>query len=180
MLLPSQEIHARARNVRLLALDVDGVLTDGMVAIDSQGHESKQFFIRDGAALVWAQKLGLEVAWLSGRPSEVTVRRAKELRVKHVIQDGPDKAAGYDRLMSMVGLPDAAVAYMGDDLLDLPVLGRVGLSTAPADAAEIVKEQVHWISAAPGGRGAVRELVELLLRASERWTAVLDLHRVTR
>ena len=180
MLLPSQEIHARARNVRLLVLDVDGVLTDGTVAIDSQGHESKRFFIRDGAALVWAQKLGLEIAWLSGRPSDVTVRRGHELRIKHVIQDGPDKLAGYDRLMSMVGLPDAAVAYMGDDLLDLPVLCRVGLSAAPADAAEMVKERVHWVSIAPGGHGAVREVVELLLRASDRWNAVLDLHRAAR
>ena len=180
MLLPSQEIHARARDVRLLALDVDGVLTDGTVAIDSQGYESKQFFIRDGAAMVWAQKLGLEIAWLSGRPSEVTSRRAHELRIKHVIQDGPDKGAGYDRLMSMVGLPDAAVAYMGDDLLDLPVLSRVGLAAAPSDAAEMVKEQVHWVSAARGGRGAVRELVELLLRASDRWNAVLELHKASR
>jgi 3-deoxy-D-manno-octulosonate 8-phosphate phosphatase (KDO 8-P phosphatase) len=180
MLLPPQEIHARARTIRLLVLDVDGVLTDGTVAIDSQGHESKRFFIRDGAAMVWAQKLGLDIAWLSGRPSDVTVRRAQELRIKHVVQDGPDKAAGYDRLMSMVGLPDATIAYMGDDLLDLPVLCRVGLAAAPADAADVVKQQVHWVSAAAGGYGAVRELVELLLRASDRWNAVLDLHQPPR
>jgi 3-deoxy-D-manno-octulosonate 8-phosphate phosphatase (KDO 8-P phosphatase) len=180
MLLPPQEIDTRARKIRLLVLDVDGVLTDGTVAIDSQGHESKRFFIRDGAAMVWAQKLGLDIAWLSGRPSEVTLRRAHELRIKHVIQDGPDKGAGYDRLMSIVDVPDEAVAYMGDDLLDLPVISRVGLSAAPADAAEMVRQRVHWVSAAPGGHGAVREFVELLLGASDRWQGVLDLHRVPR
>ena len=177
MLLPLQDLHLRARDVRLLVLDVDGVLTDGTVAIDSQGNETKRFFIRDGAALIWAQKLGLDVAWLSGRPSDVTTRRARELRIKHVIQDGPDKGAAYDRLLSIVGLSDATIAYMGDDLLDLPVLCRVGLSAAPADAAAAVRERVHWVSAAPGGYGAVREFVELLLRAGDRWGAVMDLHQ---
>ena len=170
------DVQTRARNIRLLVLDVDGVLTDGCLEIDSRGRESKRFYIRDGAAMVWAQKVGLEVAWLSGRPSDVTLRRAHELRIKTVIQDGPDKGAGYDRLMSMFAHPDEAVAYMGDDLLDLPVLGRVGLSAAPADAAPLVQERVHWVSDAPGGRGAVRELIELLLQASDRWNSVMELN----
>ena len=170
------DVQTRARNIRLLVLDVDGVLTDGSLEIDSRGRESKRFYIRDGAAMVWAQKVGLEVAWLSGRPSDVTLRRAHELRIKTVIQDGPDKGAGYDRLMSMFSHSDEAVAYMGDDLLDLPVLGRVGLSAAPADAAPLVQERVHWVSGAPGGRGAVRELIELLLQASDRWDSVMELN----
>jgi 3-deoxy-D-manno-octulosonate 8-phosphate phosphatase (KDO 8-P phosphatase) len=176
MPLPLNDVQARARDIRLLVLDVDGVITDGAIEIDSRGRESKRFYIRDGAAMVWAQKVGLEIAWLSGRPSDVTLRRAHELRIKTVIQDGPDKGAGYDRLMSIAAHPETAVAYMGDDLLDLPVLGRVGLSAAPADADPIVRTRVHWVSLAPGGRGAVRELIELLLQASNRWPAVMDLN----
>jgi 3-deoxy-D-manno-octulosonate 8-phosphate phosphatase (KDO 8-P phosphatase) len=176
MSLSINDVQTRARDIRLLVLDVDGVLTDGSIEIDSRGRESKRFFIRDGAAMVWAQRVGLEIAWLSGRPSDVTLRRAHELRIKTVIQDGPDKSAGYDRLMSTSAHPESAVAYMGDDLLDLPVLGRVGLSAAPADAAALVRTRVHWVSLAPGGRGAVRELIELLLHASDRWPAVMDLH----
>lgn len=177
MRLDPSEAHGRARDVTLLVLDVDGVLTDGRIEIDSRGRESKRFYIRDGAAMVWAQRLGLRIGWLSGRPSDVTTRRARELGIGLVVQDGPDKQAGFDRLLEMAGVPETAVAYMGDDLLDLPVLLRARLSAAPADAVEEVLEQAHWVSAHAGGRGAVRELIELLLRASERWHQVMEMFR---
>jgi 3-deoxy-D-manno-octulosonate 8-phosphate phosphatase (KDO 8-P phosphatase) len=168
------EIQQRATRVRLLLLDVDGVLTDGGVSIDSVGGEAKDFFIRDGISLVWARNQGIEVGLLSGRASAATTRRAAELGIQIVWQGGSDKRAGYAGILAAHGYTDADVAYMGDDLVDLPVLGRVGLATAPADAVSEVRTRVHWISGQPGGRGAVRELVELVLGAQGRWDAVLN------
>lgn len=164
----------RARALRVLLFDVDGVLTDGVIELSSDKGESKQFSIRDGAALVWAQHEGLVVGLLSARPSEVTTRRADELGIRLVVQSHANKAEGYRHLLETHGFTDEQVAYMGDDLLDLPVLARAGVSGAPADAVAEVRERVDWVSAHPGGRGAVREFVEFVLRAQGRWQAVVD------
>jgi 3-deoxy-D-manno-octulosonate 8-phosphate phosphatase (KDO 8-P phosphatase) len=164
----------RARSVRVLLLDVDGVLTDGAITLSSDGTESKQFSIRDGAALVWAQREGITVGLLSGRPSEVTTRRADELGIRLVVQSHARKNEGYNQLLAANGFEDSHVAYMGDDLLDLPVLSRVGLAAAPADAAEEVRARVHWLSTRPGGHGAVRELVEFILGAQGRWDGIVQ------
>jgi len=171
-LLP-EEIAARARRIRLLLLDVDGVLTDGLVQIESAGRESKAFSIRDGAALVWAQRIGLQIGLLSGRPSEATTRRAAELGIDTVIQHTQDKREPFEALIAERGLAADEVAYMGDDLLDLPVLSRVGLAAAPSDAVPDVLSRVHWVSQYPGGRGAVRELVEMVLRAQRSWDTLV-------
>jgi 3-deoxy-D-manno-octulosonate 8-phosphate phosphatase (KDO 8-P phosphatase) len=154
-------------------LDVDGVLTDGTVSIDSAGGEAKQFFIRDGLGIVWARRLGLEVGVLSGRRSGATSRRAAELGITIVSQDRSDKREGLAAILENHGYEASDVAYMGDDLVDLPVLSRVGLSAAPADAIPEVLARVDWVSRFGGGRGAVRELVELVLLAQNRWD---DLH----
>jgi len=172
MPLSLEEVHDRARRVRLLLLDVDGVLTDGTLGIHSDGTESKSFFIRDGLGIVWARQEGIEVGLLSGRPSAVTTRRAAELRLEIVVQDGTDKAAGFDKILAAHPFAEDEIAYMGDDLLDLPVLRRVGLATAPADATAEVQVAAHWISRHAGGRGAVRELIELLLTAQGRWAGL--------
>lgn len=164
---------ARAIGVRLLLLDVDGVLTNADVAIESEGRETKTFSIRDGAGIVWARRAGLEVALLSGRSSEATSRRAAELGVTTVLQGNPRKKAPFLTLLDEKGLSADQVAYMGDDLHDLPVLTRVGLSGAPADAVPEVKARVHWVSQHAGGRGAVREFVELLLVARNAWDQIL-------
>ena len=169
-----QELQARARRLRLILLDVDGVLTDGTVSIHSAGGESKSFHIRDGAAIVWAGREDLEVGFLSGRPSEATSRRAAELGVKLVIQTGPDKIRSYREIVAARRCEDEEVAYMADDLLDLAVLERVGLSAAPADAVSEVRTRVHWVSQQRGGRGAVRELVELVLRAQGKWDRIVQ------
>lgn len=174
MALSAEEVAGRARKIRLVLLDVDGVLTDGVVQIHSDGSESKAFGIRDGAAIVWAQREGLSIGLISGRPSEATTRRAAELGIRTVLQAGPDKRAAYVQLLASSGLTDDVVAYMGDDLLDLPILGRVGLSAAPADAIDAVRTRVHWLSQKPGGRGAVREFIELLLSARGRWEPLVD------
>jgi 3-deoxy-D-manno-octulosonate 8-phosphate phosphatase (KDO 8-P phosphatase) len=167
-------IQTRAARIKLLLLDVDGVLTDGTVVVHADGTESKRFDIKDGAALVWAQRLGLRVGWLSARPSSVTARRAAELRVKLLVETSQPKIAAYEQILRRQKLTDADVAYMGDDLLDLPVLGRAGLSLAPADAVVEVRERVHHVTRAPGGRGAVREAVELLLRAQGHWDGFVE------
>lgn len=165
-------LHERAARVRLLLFDVDGVLTDGTVIVHSDGSESKGFHIRDGAALVWAQRTGLTVGLLSARSSGATTHRAAQLAIRLVVQGVSSKLAAYERILSDAGLADQDVGYMGDDLLDLPVLARAGLSAAPADAAPEVMKLAHWVSAAAGGRGAVREFIEMVLRAQNKWDAL--------
>ena len=169
MPLPPATVQARAERIRLLLLDVDGVLTDGSVVLAGDGQEIKSFYVRDGTAIVLARREGLEVGLLSGRSSDVTARRAAELGITIVVQGEIDKTAAFDRILASAGVEANEAAYMGDDLLDLPVLGRAGLSAAPADAAGEVLAAVDWVSTRPGGRGAVRELVELLLGSRGRW-----------
>lgn len=166
-------LAGRARHVRLLLFDVDGVMTDGTVSISASGDEAKTFSIRDGAALVWAQRAGFEVALLSGRPSPSTTRRATELGITRVMQGPPDKRQAYENLLNDGGFKDREVAYMGDDWLDLVILDRVGFAAAPADAMKEVRRRVHWVSRFPGGRGAVRDLIEVMLKAHHRWYDVL-------
>ena len=165
-------LHEKASRIRLLLFDVDGVLTDGVVVMHADGSESKGFHIRDGAAIVWAQRAGIPVGLLSARTSGATTHRAAQLAVRIVVQGVKSKLASYDQIVRDAAIDDAAVAYMGDDLLDLPVIARVGLSGAPADAAPEVRERVDWVSQSGGGRGAVREFIELVLRAQDRWERV--------
>jgi len=167
-------VQAKASAVRLLLFDVDGVLTDGAVLMHADGSESKSFHIRDGAALVWAQRAGLSVGFLSARTSGATAQRAAQLGIRIVSQGVAHKADAYEAICRQAGLEDSAVAFMGDDLLDLPVLSRVGLSAAPADAAPEVLASVDWVSSSGGGRGAAQELIELVLRAQGRWNDVVQ------
>lgn len=173
-------VEARAARVRLLVFDVDGVLTDGVVIMHADGTESKGFHIRDGAAIVWAQRMGLGVALLSARASGATSQRAAQLAIRTVVQGGASKLDAYEKIRQEAGLADEEVAFMGDDLLDLPVLARAGLAAAPADAAAEVLESVHWVSTRPGGRGAVREFIEMVLRAQGRWADVVREYRPER
>jgi 3-deoxy-D-manno-octulosonate 8-phosphate phosphatase (KDO 8-P phosphatase) len=174
MALSPAALADRLRALRVLLFDVDGVLTDGGIELSSDGVESKQFSIRDGAAIVWAQREGLTVGLVSGRPSEVTTRRADELGIRLVVQSHARKADAYRQLLDANGFGDEQVGYMGDDLLDLPVIARAGLSAAPSDAAAEVKARVDWVSAHGGGRGAVREFIELVLKAQGRWDAIVE------
>ncbi len=161
------------RRIRLLLFDVDGVLTDATIVLHADGSESKMFHIRDGAAIVWAQRVGMQVGLLSARTSEATTRRAQQLGISMVIQGQADKLAGYEKLRQQAGLEDDEIAYMGDDLQDLPVLRRVGFSAAPADAPSAVRERVGWVSRSGGGHGAVREMIEHVLQAQGSWTRAI-------
>jgi 3-deoxy-D-manno-octulosonate 8-phosphate phosphatase (KDO 8-P phosphatase) len=165
-------IAQKAARVRLILFDVDGVLTDGTLLLHADGSESKLFDIKDGTGIVWAQRLGLTVGFLSARSSAATTQRAAQLGITLVHQGVASKIETYEQIVDSLMLDEEEVAYMGDDILDLAVLARVGLSAAPADAVEDVRTRVHWIAKANGGAGAARELIELILRAQEKWDSV--------
>ena len=166
-------IEDQAARVRLILFDVDGVLTDGTLLLHADGTESKVFDIKDGTGIVWAQRLGLKVGFLSARSSAVTAQRAAQLGITLVHQGVANKLETYEQIADSLMLDDDEVAYMGDDILDLPVLARVGLATAPSDAAPDVRNRVHWVAQTKGGAGAARELIELILRAQGLWESVL-------
>jgi 3-deoxy-D-manno-octulosonate 8-phosphate phosphatase (KDO 8-P phosphatase) len=166
------ELAARARRLRLLLFDVDGVLTDGTILLDAEGRESKRFSIRDGTALVWARQAGLMTGVLSARTAAATTERARQLGMTVVRQQAGDKAAVFAEILAEHDLAAADVAYMGDDLMDLPVLRAAGVSAAPADAAAAVRARVDFVSRLPGGAGAVREFIEGVLLAQDRWAAI--------
>jgi 3-deoxy-D-manno-octulosonate 8-phosphate phosphatase (KDO 8-P phosphatase) len=170
----SDSIQTAASRIRLLLFDVDGVLTDGKVLLHADGSESKQFDIKDGTAIVWAQRAGLTVGFLSARSSAATAQRAAQLGITVVHQGVPNKLDAYEGILREHGLEDGEVAYMGDDLLDLPVLRRAGLAAAPSDAVEDVRIRVQFVSRARGGDGAARELVELVLRAQQQWDGLMS------
>lgn len=163
----------RAARVKLILLDVDGVLTDGTVFVHADGSESKPFAIRDGIALVWAQRVGVKVGLLSARHSSTTPHRAAQLGITLIYQGVKSKVDAYAQITSDLMMVDDDVAYMGDDVVDLAVLSRVGLAAAPADAVDEVRRRAHWVSRYPGGRGAVRELVETILRAQQHWDGIV-------
>ena len=163
----------KAATVKLLLFDVDGVMTDGAVEIHGDGTESKRFHIRDGIAMVWAQRAGLTVGLLSARQSPTTSQRAAQLGITLVHQGVASKIDTYDQIVGDMVLTDDEVAYMGDDIVDLAVLGRVGLAAAPADATAEVRAQVDFVSAHRGGEGAVREFIENVLRAQGLWESIV-------
>lgn len=172
--VPPLTVDSRARRIRLVLLDVDGVLSDGTVILDASGAESKGFNIKDGAAIVWALSAGLTVGLLSSRKSGATAQRAVQLGIPIVAQGIRGKAGEYERIRTELGLAAAEVAYMGDDLVDLPVMRCVGLSGAPSDAAPEVLDIAHWVSRREGGRGAVREFLEVIMKAQGLWRAVMQ------
>ena len=161
--------RARLRRIRLLVLDVDGVLTDGRLFLGPDEGEWKSFHVHDGLALVRAVAARFPVAIVSSRSAPAVARRFAELGVAEVHQGVADKLALYEALCARLGCRDAEVACMGDDLPDLPLLRRAGLAVAPADAVPEVRRAAHWVSRMRGGRGAVREVLEALLRARGAW-----------
>lgn len=154
-----------AREIKLLLLDVDGVLSDGSVVYGEAGMELKAFNIKDGFGLRLLREAGVEAGIITARRSEAVTRRAKDLKFAEVHQGVGDKLAVFTAILAARGLTPAQVACMGDDWLDLPLLGRVGLAAAPADAVPEVRELAHYVARRPGGRGAVRELCELIVEA---------------
>ncbi len=168
-----EALARRCRALKLILTDVDGVMTDGTVLLLPDGGEAASFHIRDGLAIVMAQRAGLKTGLLSGRSSAPVARRAAELKMAVVRQGVSDKAAALREILAETGLTGQEVAYIGDDLNDLPVMNAVALSAAPADAHLEVRAQAFMIMEARGGQGCLREFVEAILRARGDWERAL-------
>lgn len=165
------DIQARAAQIKLLAFDIDGVMTDGGLHYTDDGHELKTFNVQDGLGIVLLKRVGIEVAIITGRNSGVVACRAADLGVSHVYQGIGDKHAVAAKLLGQLGLQWSELAFMGDDLIDLRAMASCGLAMAPANARPIVKERAHLITEAGGGQGAVREAIELILAAQGKLDA---------
>jgi len=163
------DILARAKRIRLAIFDVDGVLTDGRLYLSDSGEEMKAFDTQDGHGMKMLQACGVEIAIITGRTSRCVEMRAKNLGISLLFQGASDKLLVYRDLMASLGLDPAETAYMGDDLIDLPVLRRCGFALAVPDAPDIVRQHAHYVTRKRGGRGAVREACEFLMRMQDKF-----------
>ncbi len=165
-------LEQRLGRVRLLLLDVDGVLTDGRILIDDLGNETKAFDVTDGHGIKLLQRAGVDVGLVTGRRSRVVEYRARELGIREVHQGVKDKLPVVREILERRRLGPEEVGYVGDDVVDLPVLLQVGLAVTVADAAAELRDRVHWVTGRAGGRGAVREVCDAILRARGDWDRV--------
>ncbi len=164
---------ARARHVRLVVFDVDGVLTDGRIRLTDRGEEIKAFDVRDGHGVKMLRRAGVAAAILTGRRSGVVEVRARELGIGIVLQGRLDKAAALDEILAAAGCAAGEAAFFGDDVVDLPAMRRCGLALAPADAHPAVRRAADWVADFPGGRGAVRQMCEAMILAHGKWDEVV-------
>jgi 3-deoxy-D-manno-octulosonate 8-phosphate phosphatase (KDO 8-P phosphatase) len=164
----------RLSKIRLLLLDVDGVLTDGRITYDANGIESKSFDVKDGHGLKMLQRTGVKVGIITGRQSEIVALRGRELGIEILCQGAKQKLPPYEAILQEHGLEDQQVAYVGDDLVDLPILNRVGFAVTVADGVEELRDHVDYVTRRPGGRGAVREVCDLLLKETGFWSEVTE------
>ena len=172
---PSSTLDAALKRIRLLLCDVDGVLTDASVFIGG-GREIKQFNIRDGLGLVTLRRHGLKVGWISSRPSTATTQRARELKIDFLRQEKGSKVCAVESLLAQTGLRWDQVCYVGDDLVDLGVLKRAGVAVAVANGVAEVLAAADYVTKAGGGHGAVREVVEMILKAQDKWARIVTEH----
>ena len=159
--------------IKMVVMDVDGVLTDGSIIVNADGSESKVFNVKDGSGIKFLMRSGIKTAILSARECPPVLHRAKSLGLDHCITGALDKLPAYRRLLEQEGLADAEVCYIGDDLPDIPPMRVAGFPVAVADAAEQVKPFAAYVTRAPGGRGAVREVAELILKAQDKWQELM-------
>jgi 3-deoxy-D-manno-octulosonate 8-phosphate phosphatase (KDO 8-P phosphatase) len=169
----SKGVQERAAKVKLLLLDVDGVLTDGRIIMDHKGREIKAFNVRDGHGLRLLREAGIEVAILTGRSSPVVQKRADDLGILWVRQGIHDKVGAYQEIARKMGITDDEACFIGDDLVDIPLLKRVGIPIVVADGAPEAKRFARYVTQSSGGKGAVREVCDLLLQTQGKWEAVL-------
>ncbi len=174
----SPTLKKRAAQIKLLLMDVDGTMTDGSVTLLSQADgsalEIKTFDAHDGQGLTLAHTAGLRTGCITGRESAALLRRAQEMKIEFVYMKQPVKMPAYEDILRITGVPDSAVAYIGDDLPDIPLMHRAGLAVAVGDAVPEVKAAAHYTTKAVAGRGAVREAVELILKSKGLWEAMID------
>lgn len=161
------------KDIKLLVVDVDGVLTDGRIFCSDSGEEQKVFHVRDGSGITYWHRSGFKSVIISGRTSRAVEHRARELGISDVYQGAQQKLDVYEEIIEKYGLRDEEVCYVGDDLIDLPVLRRVGFSVAVPDSPEEVLSAVDYVTKAPGGGGAVREVVEKVLKSQGKWEGIM-------
>ncbi|MGA2915039.1 MAG: HAD hydrolase family protein [Sedimentisphaerales bacterium] len=166
------------QQIKLLAMDVDGVLTDGNCLIGPDGMELKSFSLLDGHGIKMWHRAGLKTAIISGRESAATTQRAEEMEINFVYQPFPQKLNCFDRLLADSGLEPKNIAYIGDDVLDIPLIRRAGFAIAVANAVDEVKHYAHYITSRPGGSGAVREVIEYILKNTGKWTDLMERYLV--
>jgi len=172
----SDNIIAKAKKIKLLLLDVDGVMTNNLLHYSDDAVETKTFYTRDGHGMVMLQKSNVDIGIITGRKSTLVANRMRDLKVKHVYQGVPDKLPTFVKLVEDLGLSLEEIAYIGDDILDLPILTRVGLAATPADGDIEVKSRVDYVSEFEGGRGCVREMCELLMKSQGSWQKQMDFY----
>ncbi|HEX8847524.1 MAG TPA: HAD hydrolase family protein [Pyrinomonadaceae bacterium] len=168
-----KEIERRAAHVKLLLMDCDGVLTDGRITLLENGDEEKSFHTRDGHGIVLLHRAGLQSGIISGRTSSLVERRARELGMKYVRQGTWNKERDFEELLKEAEMDEREVAFIGDDVTDIPLMQRSELAVAVADAAEECRAAAHHVTELPGGFGAVREVCELILKAQGRWSELM-------
>jgi 3-deoxy-D-manno-octulosonate 8-phosphate phosphatase (KDO 8-P phosphatase) len=168
-----EEAAEKAKKIKMVILDVDGVMTDGNIGIGDDGVRHRVFYQKDGFATIALQMSGIEVAVMIAGYSAAIEHRAQDLRIKRLYKS-PKKLEKYQEILEETGLDEEEVCYIGDDLLDVPLLKRVGFPVVPADAAPEAKEVAHYITATPGGKGVVREVAELILKSQGKWDTILD------
>ncbi len=171
--MSNPELLERAAKVRLLLLDVDGVLTDGLLYFDARQDALKSFFTRDGLGLALLRSQGIQIGIITGRTSEIVAARARDLKIEHVYQGRLNKLAAFEELCANLSLTPEQVAYMGDDIVDLSILSRVGLAATVKNHHPSVLPYCHFVSKFKGGRGAVRELCDLILSAQGLFDAII-------
>ncbi|MEY3808473.1 MAG: 3-deoxy-manno-octulosonate-8-phosphatase KdsC [Pseudomonadota bacterium] len=174
MINDMQQVLEKAKKLKLLILDVDGVLTDGRLFFDTEGNEYKSFHARDGHGIKLLRQTGVEVAVISGRKSKSVALRMKNLGIEYVYQGHENKIAAFNELLEKTGISPEQAAHVGDDLLDLPIMIRVGLAIAVNDANFAVKQHANWCTDLPGGQGAVREVCDFIMQAQGRFDDVLN------
>lgn len=170
----NEDIIKRASKIKLLLMDCDGVLTDGKITLLPNGDEQKTFNVRDGLGIVNLHKADIQTGIISGRTSSVVEHRAKELGITYVQQGHHHKIAAFEKILRESGITAEQTAYIGDDLIDVSILKRVGFAIAVNDAVDFVKENAHYITKITGGNGAVREICDLLLKSQGKWESVLE------
>jgi 3-deoxy-D-manno-octulosonate 8-phosphate phosphatase (KDO 8-P phosphatase) len=174
MLLTESVLTQRLAQIKLVIFDVDGVLTDGRLYYDNQGNEFKSFHVLDGHGMKQLQQAGIPIAIITARQSELVTKRMSDLGIRYVFQGARDKLAVFEQLLADLALSAEAVCYVGDDLLDLPIMIRSGLALTVPNAYPSVKSRAHYITQAAGGQGAAREVCDLILKAQDKLDSLIE------
>ena len=168
----TEQIHERIRKIKLVIVDNDGVLTDGRIVYGDHGDELKFFDVQDGFGLVMLRRAGFQTVIVSAKKSRVNTRRAKEAQVTKIYQNAFDKLKVFNQVLKQFKLTPDQICFVGDDLIDIPVLRRVGFAVVVPNAVPEAKKEAHWVTEKPGGRGAVREVADMILKAQGKWNDV--------